>query len=115
MACILYSSLRSATTVSKVTMPDAEKQGNNKSFDLHSFLISCFELFSVLCMFRVRLISKLSSIMVEEPETSKPITATDDKVWDNEADGVAYSWSLFHLVFLAATLYVMMTLTNWYQ
>lgn len=38
-----------------------------------------------------------------------------DKVWDNESDKVAYSWSLFHVVFVSATLYIMMTLTNWYQ
>lgn len=37
------------------------------------------------------------------------------KVWDNEADGVAYSWSFFHLMFALATLYVMMTITNWYK
>lgn len=41
--------------------------------------------------------------------------AKQDKVWDNEEDKVAYSWSLFHVVFVAATLYIMMTLTNWYQ
>ncbi|XP_076623892.1 serine incorporator TMS1 isoform X2 [Colletes latitarsis] len=37
------------------------------------------------------------------------------KVWDNEEDKVAYDWSSFHLMFALATLYVMMTLTNWYQ
>nr|CAG4648687.1 EOG090X07ET [Polyphemus pediculus] len=37
------------------------------------------------------------------------------KVWDNEEDAVAYSWSFFHLMFALATLYVMMTLTHWYK
>lgn len=55
--------------------------------------------------------------VTEERDTSKPITASgeDEKVWDNESDGVAYSWSLFHIVYIAASLYIMMTLTNWYQ
>jgi len=37
------------------------------------------------------------------------------QVWDNEDDAVAYSWSFFHLMFALSTLYVMMTLTNWYS
>lgn len=37
------------------------------------------------------------------------------KVWDNEEDQVAYSWTFFHLMFALATLYVMMTVTNWYK
>lgn len=56
--------------------------------------------------------------MLTAGEESRPIASgdgKDEKVWDNEENGVAYSWSMFHIVFVSATLYVMMMLTNWYQ
>lgn len=67
------------------------------------------------CSFQLN--SPVLTERLDGQDSSKPITASDvdTKVWDNEGDGVAYSWSLFHVVFIVATLYIMMTLTNWYQ
>lgn len=50
-----------------------------------------------------------------DEETGRSSGNEHGKVWDDESESVSYSWTLFHLVFAAATLYVMMTLTNWYQ
>ena len=34
---------------------------------------------------------------------------------DNEEEAVSYSYSFFHFHLCLASLYIMMTLTNWYQ
>lgn len=40
---------------------------------------------------------------------------TNHTVWNNETDGVTYSYAMFHFMMLLATLFVMMSITNWYQ
>ncbi|XP_019367672.1 PREDICTED: serine incorporator 2 isoform X1 [Gavialis gangeticus] len=37
------------------------------------------------------------------------------RAYDNEQDNVSYNYSFFHLCLLLASLYIMMTLTNWYR
>jgi hypothetical protein len=40
---------------------------------------------------------------------------THQHVYDDESGAVSYNYSLFHFMFVLATLYAMMTLTNWYR
>ncbi|XP_071876881.1 serine incorporator TMS1 isoform X3 [Bombus fervidus] len=85
-SCVLYSSLRTASKSSKITMSENILVQNNGA--------------------------DYTPVEGRNPDSE---TGNEAKVWDNEEDAVAYNWSFFHLMFALATLYVMMTLTNWYQ
>ncbi|KAF2881374.1 hypothetical protein ILUMI_24817 [Ignelater luminosus] len=102
MACVLYSSLRTASSSSKITMSEHVLVKDNGAVK-----------------------SNADANLVAHEEPYVPIAGSDGehdggesggkKVWDNEEDTVAYNWSFFHVMFALATLYVMMTLTNWYK
>ena len=53
--------------------------------------------------------------LTEAEQTPKGDVEQQPQNGSDENEGVTYNWSLFHLMFALATLYVMMTLTNWYS
>jgi len=50
-----------------------------------------------------------------KPDDIGDAESSRQNVWDNEEEGVAYSYSFFHFMFMLASLYIMMTLTHWYK
>ncbi|CAI2353250.1 unnamed protein product [Caenorhabditis sp. 36 PRJEB53466] len=87
-------------------------------------IVSLFLWFACLLYASIRNSSNtsLGRITGGGESSNEAIQLTDDtesqssrRVYDNEEDGVAYSYSFFHFMFALASLYVMMTLTSWYK
>ncbi|KAM9242235.1 serine incorporator 2 [Dugong dugon] len=50
-----------------------------------------------------------------EASQQQQVAAREGRAFDNEQDGVTYSYSFFHFCLVLASLHIMMTLTNWYR
>lgn len=57
------------------------------------------------------------SALIEDGPAQENFDEGDDsnRAVDNEKEGVTYSYSFFHFMLFLASLYIMMTLTNWYR
>ena len=64
---------------------------------------------------RLTMSDRVTLTEAEMTESGLPNGQNANDSNDDERDGVTYNWSLFHIMFGLATLYVMMTLTNWYS
>ena len=64
---------------------------------------------------KLTLTSDESALIEDGPQADSFEEGGVNRAVDNEKDGVTYSYSFFHFMLFLASLYIMMTLTNWYR
>ncbi|MBN3308965.1 SERC4 protein, partial [Amia calva] len=85
-----------------------------------SYLAEMFGPFWMIKVYRYEFQKASCCFCCPEEEEDQSVEVDDDtkggqKVIHNEAQRVVYSYFFFHFVFFLASLYVMMTLTNWFS
>ncbi|XP_068609510.1 serine incorporator 1-like isoform X2 [Brachionichthys hirsutus] len=65
---------------------------------------------------KLTLTSDESALIEDGPQSDSSDRGSGlSRALDNEKDGVTYSYSFYHFMLFLASLYIMMTLTNWYS
>lgn len=81
-------------------------------------------IFDFFCHYSIRSSNNAQVNKLMQTEEGQGLTASDEaatgedgvrRAVDNEEEGVTYSYSFFHFSLFLASLYIMMTLTNWYK
>ena len=73
----------------------------------------------LLAFFSVQIPTYYHILLLLDAESGNSTNDEDkpriQRVYDDEATAVTYNYSFFHITFFLASLYIMMTLTNWYR